>query len=624
MSKNTRKNVSFNNARHFITTCAMCLAALLAGFSTANAQSDDFVAGRLLIKMTGNGSTARSGLPGVASMRPLAPTTAGARSADSTMWFVADLDENTTVEMAMEELADMPGVESVEPDYIRSLPTPVEASSADASSADPGHGDQYALQRIAADRAWAINGGNTNVVVAVIDSGVQYDHPDLDAQIWINTAESQNGMDDDGNGFVDDVAGWNFVSNHNDPYDDQDHGTHVAGIIAATRDNNQGIAGAANVSIMALKVLDAEGLGEDSGIAAAIRYAADNGAHIINLSLGGGSPTQMLADACAYATQRGCLVVGAAGNDGVNTVDFPANLDTVVAVAATDANDNIADFSNAGPGIELSAPGNDILSTLTGNNYGTMSGTSMATPYVAGVAALIKSANPSMTGEQLRERLAATCDDIGNAGYDELYGHGRINAFRALGGEGGAPAPAPTPGNPTNGDDQFEDNDTMEASALITNGSYDLMGADEDWFVLETNAGFSVTVEGNQGDLDLVVLDGNGELIGSSESTSSNEAVSGTTATGAVIVLVFPYDGQGGAYRLTVNGDGGANQPIIPDDGFDTDFPVDDFFGSPIDNTIVVPVTCGAGAVQMFASIALGFLGLGSVSLKRRRRVSRR
>ncbi len=622
MSKNTRKNVSFTNARHSITTCLLSMAALLACIGTANAQSDNFVAGRLLIKMTGNGSTARSGLPGVASMRPLAPTTAGARSTDSTAWFLADLDEDTTVEMALEELADMPGIESVEPDYIRGLPTPVEASSTGASSADPGHGDQYALQRISADRAWAINGGTTNVVVAVIDSGVQYDHPDLEAQIWMNTAESQNGMDDDGNGFVDDVAGWNFVADHNDPYDDENHGTHVAGIIAATRDNNQGIAGTANVSIMALKVLNAEGIGADSGIAAAIRYAADNGAHIINLSLGGGSTNQVLVDACAYATQRGCLVVGAAGNDGVDTVDFPANLDTVVAVAATDANDNIANFSNAGPGIELSAPGNEILSTLTNNNYGPMSGTSMATPYVAGVAALIKSANPSMTGAQLRDRLAATCDDIGNPGYDELFGHGRINAFRALGGEGGAPAP--TPGNPNNGDDQFEDNDTMESSALITNGSYDLMCSDEDWFVLETNGGFSVTVESNQGDLDLVVLDGNGEVIGTSESTSSNEAVSGTTATGAVIVLVFPYEGQGGAYRLTVNGDGGVNQPIIPDDGFDTDFPVDDFFGSPIDNTIVVPVTCGAGAVQMFASIAVGFLGLGSLSLKRRRRVSRR
>jgi len=206
---------------------------------------------------------------------------------------------------------------------------------------------------------------------------------------------------------VDDAFGYDFVNQDNNPADDNGHGTHVAGIVAATRNNNQGIAGAANVRVMACKVLAADGNGADSGILAALEYAIDNGADIINMSLGGGPYSAAFDEVCSRAYARGILVVAATGNEYASQIGFPSSLDSVVAVGATDVNDQVADFSNVGQGIELVAPGVQILSTFPGSSYDYMDGTSMATPHVAGLAALVLSANPQMDVQTLRNTLSS-------------------------------------------------------------------------------------------------------------------------------------------------------------------------------------------------------------------------
>jgi hypothetical protein len=276
-------------------------------------------------------------------------------------------------------------------------------------------GTQWDLDQINVPEVWAKGYTGQGITVAVIDSGVDYTHSDLDADIWSNSRETPgNGVDDDGNGYVDDVRGWDFVDQDNTPLDADGHGTHIAGTIAA-ENNGTGITGVAyGARIMPVRVLDETGNGTNVNIAAGIRYAASNGARVINLSLGGGGYSDSIASAVQYAAQQGAVVVMASGNDSKTSPDFPASLANQwgIAVGAVDINQQVASFSNdAGASSQLKyvvAPGKNIYSTIPNQAYAYYDGTSMATPHVAGVAALILSANPNLTPAQVISLLTGT------------------------------------------------------------------------------------------------------------------------------------------------------------------------------------------------------------------------
>lgn len=331
-------------------------------------------------------------------------------------------------------------------------------------------GQQYANDRASLPSAWNTTTGSRATQIAIIDSGVQSNHPDLSANAWSNPAETLDGIDNDGNGFVDDVVGYDFVDSDNDPSDLNEHGTHCAGSAAAVGNNGQGIAGASwNASIMAVRVLDAQGSGFLSDVAAGVRYAADNGAKVLSLSLGGSSPSTVLENALSYACSKGAFISVAAGNESANndsTPSYPANynLPCLISVAATNSSDQLADFSNFGAStVHIAAPGVDILSTIPGSQYGFLSGTSMATPLVAGVGALVKSLKPELSGADIKSVLMLSSDKLGHLS-GKVSSGGRINAANALAlATGTTPSPpAPAPENPGSGDPVGDPGDDPE------------------------------------------------------------------------------------------------------------------------------------------------------------------
>ncbi|MFB2892338.1 S8 family peptidase [Aerosakkonemataceae cyanobacterium BLCC-F50] len=285
-------------------------------------------------------------------------------------------------------------------------------------------GDSWGLDMIKAPEVWQRGVTGQGIVVAVIDSGVDYFHPDLDNNIWVNTREiAGNGIDDDRNGFVDDIRGWDFVFDDSTPLDIDGHGTHVAGIIAA-ENNNFGATGVAfNAKIMPVKVLerfpeDDLASGTDDDVAAGIRYAVNNGARIINLSLGGSSTLPKTAAAIKDAFEKGVVVVSSSGNDRDFAPEYPSRYATHfgIAVGAVDRNKVIPAFSNdAGftPIDYVVAPGVDVYSTSDFDRYETKTGTSMAAPHVAGTAALILSANPNLSPTLLENILTTTANPVG-------------------------------------------------------------------------------------------------------------------------------------------------------------------------------------------------------------------
>jgi subtilisin len=274
------------------------------------------------------------------------------------------------------------------------------------------------LDQVKAPEAWSQGYTGNGIVVAVVDSGVDYNHVDLSQNIWTNSKEIPgNGVDDDGDGYVDDVHGWDFVNNDSDPNDENGHGTHVAGTIAAAN-NGVGVTGVAyNAKIMPVRVLDSDGSGNTTDIAKGVVYAADRGANVINLSLGG-HPSAELARSIVYATQKGAVVVMAAGNDGTSQPEAPADLASYagVAVGSVDSSDKLTYFSDRAGSQALSyvvAPGVNIVSTTPHNTYAAETGTSMSTAYVSGVAALILSANPRLSVSQVTSILTHTASSTG-------------------------------------------------------------------------------------------------------------------------------------------------------------------------------------------------------------------
>jgi len=287
--------------------------------------------------------------------------------------------------------------------------------------------------------AWSIRTSASGAVVAVIDTGVDYDHPDLADNMWRNPGEVPgNGVDDDGNGFVDDVYGMDFCNSDSDPDDDDSHGTHCAGIIGAVGNNQRGVAGVCwDVQIMACKFLDSDGSGYTSHAIQCLNYAVQNGATVLSNSWGGGGRSQAMHNAIQTASNRGVVFVAAAGNesnDNDRNPSYPASYDlpNVISVAASDRNDGMASFSNYGrDSVHLGAPGVSILSTIPSNRYASYSGTSMACPQVSGACALVSAHDPGLDAEGIKDRLMATVDAKSAFSRRTISG-GRLNVHRAI------------------------------------------------------------------------------------------------------------------------------------------------------------------------------------------------
>jgi thermitase len=335
-----------------------------------------------------------------------------------------------TLSAAAARLKARPGIAYVEPNYIR---------RATSSPNDPSYSSQWAPQIVGADKAWDIWNPQAKIVVAIVDTGVDYNHPDLSGVLY-RTATGA-------------VIGYDAATGSFNAQDDQGHGTHVAGITAAHINNGVGVAGIAGwstvksasdsyVRIMPIKVLDASGSGTDSDVADGIVWAADNGAGVINLSLGSAGYSYTLDSAVQYAWSKGAVVVAAAGNESTSLPSYPAAYQNVLSVAATDQTDRLASFSNYGSWVDVAAPGVSIYSTELGGAYVSYSGTSMATPLVAGEAAAIRAQFPSLSNADVVSRIKSNVDAYLPYSSRTLSSTaGRVNVFRALGGSSTASHP---------------------------------------------------------------------------------------------------------------------------------------------------------------------------------------
>ncbi|MFQ5640677.1 MAG: S8 family peptidase [bacterium] len=339
-----------------------------------------------------------------------------------------------TVAEAVAECNAADNIEYAEPNYIyHTMATPN----------DPRLTELWGLHMIDAPQAWDVQTGSKSVIVGVIDTGIHHEHEDLAVNVWSNPGETgegkeNNGVDDDGNGFVDDVHGWDFFNDDNDPRDDNDHGSHVSGTIGAAGDNGKGVVGVNwNVTLMGLKFLGGDGSGNTGDAIDAIIYGTNMGAKVLSNSWGGGGRSQALEDAIRFANDQGVLFVAAAGNAGSDNDTFPSfpasyEVENVVAVAASTENDGLASFSNTGlHSVDLAAPGTNILSTVSNGSYNSFNGTSMATPHVSGAAALVMAQYPGRSMNHTKIRLLGSVER--NSSFaDAVATGGRLNVNNAL------------------------------------------------------------------------------------------------------------------------------------------------------------------------------------------------
>lgn len=338
---------------------------------------------------------------------------------------VINKDKYSEIPIILDYLNSLPEVEYAEEDGIcKALSTPN----------DEYYSYQWNFSNLQVPAAWNITEGDENVIVAVLDTGVYFPLSDLGSTSF--------------------VQGFDFINNIPNAFDDNGHGSHVTGTIAQSTNNDIGVAGMANgIKIMPVKVLAYDGYGSWSSLAQAIYFAVNNGAHIINMSLGGSYYSNTLEEACNYAASHNVLLVAAAGNEASSSILYPANFDSVMAIGAVNDINQLAYYSNFGTGIDLVAPGGDFSRTLYNNEYETyyiagilqqtycegikdywfFQGTSMATPHVSALAALLKSKNPNLTAKQLKDILISSADDLGAPGYDIYFGYGVINSVNALG-----------------------------------------------------------------------------------------------------------------------------------------------------------------------------------------------
>ncbi|MDQ1654640.1 MAG: hypothetical protein QOI35_3840, partial [Cryptosporangiaceae bacterium] len=468
-----------------------------------------------------------------------------------------------TAETALASLRKDPSVAAVSLDYRRHLT---------ATPADPYYAlsQQPYLSTLRLPQAWDVVRDATSQVIAVVDTGVYLTHTDLAARI---------------------VPGYNVLNPGTPPADSDPnnpsntnagHGTMVAGIAAAHSNNGRGIAGAAWASrIMPVKVFPASGGAVDSDIATGITWAADHGATIVNLSLGGPADDPVLHSAIQYATGKGALVVVAAGNEGSDRPQYPAAYPEVLAVGATDRTGSRTDFSSYGDWVDVAAPGFDITSTfphwnLSGGmstDYATGSGTSFAAPLVSGIAALVRAKLPSLSPAQVLARLKATARDAGPRGLDPYYGAGIVDAARAVGGSYGAefPQPAMGPGEP---------NDVPARATLarsVTLGTFGAEG-DVDWyhFDMTTTSAMTMTVRGPKADATraqnadpvLELYDQDLHLLGRSDGlgVDATENIKGELSPGTFYIAVRNFNGaiDSRTYELEVAGYGVPSPAFVP------------------------------------------------------------
>lgn len=354
-------------------------------------------------------------------------------------------------------LAESPDIEYIEPNHI------YRVEKTDIN--DPRSGEQWALEQVRAHKAWQYSTGE-NVIIGLIDTGLDYNHPDLKGQLWINNAEDLNGngtfepwsneetrdgmkgdwdnRDNDGNGFIDDVAGFDFVDKEfrhlgddrnpdPDPADEGRHGTNVAGVMIAAAGNGQGIVGLAyDAKLMAVRAFDVDGNAESDDIAAAIIYAATNGAKVINCSFGESYNSRIVSDAIKFAFEKGCVIVSSAGNEGTDFPHFPSDMLEVISVGGS-SEKGLYGKSNHGRLVDLAAPAQDVLTTAVGGAYVRANGTSLAAPYVSAAAALLLSLNPDLTPDEVRTMIISGSDPFTGLSSQAPYvGAGTLNAENIL------------------------------------------------------------------------------------------------------------------------------------------------------------------------------------------------
>jgi thermitase len=466
----------------FLPAFAMALACVLFGTTSADAASHR-VAERLLVKSKSQASElsvqGTLAAHGAAELGQLSRT--GVR--------VLRVPE-ARLEKVLDALRRHPDFEFAEPDAVL---------APDAAPNDSYYPSEWHLPKIGAPSAWDVTTGSSSVIIAVLDTGVDGTHPDLSAKM---------------------LPGWNMYDNNSDTRDVYGHGTAVAGTAAAASNNGTGVASVAwGCKILPIRISDLNGYATYSTIANGLTYAADHGARVANVSYGA-SDSSAVASAAQYFQSRGGVVAMAAGNQStfISAADNPY----VLTVSATDANDALASFSNTGNFIDLAAPGVNIYTTTRGGGYGTWWGTSFSSPIVAGAAALVISANPSLSGAQVQDILKQTADDRGTTGWDTSYGHGRVNAGKAVHAAIGNPG-----------------TDTVAPTAAITSPS---AGS-----VLSGTLAIHVTASDNVG-VTRVELYLNGNLAGTS-STASTDFTWNTAgyADGTYGLQARAYDAAGNA-----------------------------------------------------------------------------
>jgi subtilisin family serine protease len=430
---------------------------------------------RIMLRLTSSYTpsvTAQGGVilpPGLATVlgdegfvvRSLLPVTSLRKGADELSRFVyIDVPEQTDIVQLLAALEARGEVEYAERDKLYRLHTVPN---------DSGWASQWGAQRVGVPAAWDVTSGNPDIIIGVIDTGIDDEHPDLRGQLWINAAEDLNGdgifqpwpstefrdgipgdldgIDNDGNGFADDVIGYDFVDqrdvsnaaggDYRDPdpvpYDEMGHGTNVSGIIAAKANNGIGIAGIApGCRIMTLRAFDARGFGAESDVSRALAYAIANGARVINMSFGDVVYSRVLRDVIRYAYGRGVVMVASAGNAQSTALHYPSAYDETISVSATTNGDVLAGFSNYGSTIDIAAPGSDILTTDRNGRYSAFFGTSASAPFVAAAAALLLSRSNGLSPEEVRGILIASAEDLGARGWDERFGAGLLRVDRAV------------------------------------------------------------------------------------------------------------------------------------------------------------------------------------------------
>lgn len=424
------------------------IAMLVLSLSASLAWGQEYVPGEVIVKLKGKSSSVSSNnffgkMQGKLALKS---------SFSALNIHRVSLKSGSDVNALVQELKADPSVEYAEPNFIlrkvdEDSLTPSQTLSLEDVHEQMQAGDTFVQNyaNVGVEQAWAIEVSlalNAETpIVAVVDTGVDYNHVIFrnSGAMWRNSSEiAGNGVDDDGNGFVDDIYGWNFYARNNNPMDDDEHGTHVAGIILGVgQDIFPTVWEPAKVRIMALKFLGADGSGSTSDAVAAIYYAVNNGAQVINNSWGGSSYSQALHDALSYAYSRHVLIVSAAGNYGKNNDSvgmYPANYPVPgqISVAATTDNDNLASFSNYGASnVHIAAPGVSILSSVPGDAYRFMSGTSMAAPFVSGLAAMIWREAPNLSGYQVKNLMMNTSTILTSLN-NKTQSRGRADAYDAI------------------------------------------------------------------------------------------------------------------------------------------------------------------------------------------------